>query len=386
MKVLWLCSWYPNKLDKFGGDFIERHAIALSSIIPIDVIHIVQNNTRLKNAKAATEVSCHSNIRFILKIIPYHITGFSFLNKIIFNWRYIRQLKNLLNQYIQENGKPDLVHVHVPVKMGAGALYLKKKYNIPFVATEHNSAYFNYIPENYHNSSNYFRYITRKTFESAMAVSSVSHWLLNRLSDLFTLKSGMMIRNVVDDSLFFYIPTSNNVKRFIHVSMMEPLKNVKGMLDAFIALNVYHTSWELVLVGPCTEEYQQLVRNSGIGDKVIFTGLITYPEVASQMRNADVLVHFSRYENLPCVINEALCCGLTVITSDVGGIHEIISEDNGIMVQSEDVIGLKNAIDYYLGNSERYSRKNIAAQAASVYNYKTIGLELYNWYKDLLKG
>ena len=140
MKVLWLCSWYPNKLDKFGGDFIERHAMALSSIIPIDVIHIVQNNTRLKNVKASTEVSCHSNIRFILKIIPYHITGFSFLNKIIFNWRYIRHLKNLLNQYIQENGKPDLVHVHVPVKMGAGALHLKKKYNIPFVATEHNSA------------------------------------------------------------------------------------------------------------------------------------------------------------------------------------------------------------------------------------------------------
>jgi hypothetical protein len=50
------------------------------------------------------------------------------LNKLAFNIRYFFYLKSLLRVYITENGKPDMVHVHVPVKIGAGALYLKRKF------------------------------------------------------------------------------------------------------------------------------------------------------------------------------------------------------------------------------------------------------------------
>jgi hypothetical protein len=28
--ILWLVSWYPNKLKPFDGDFIQRHAKAVS--------------------------------------------------------------------------------------------------------------------------------------------------------------------------------------------------------------------------------------------------------------------------------------------------------------------------------------------------------------------
>ena len=37
-EILWLPSWYPNKIDPFDGDFIQRHAYAVSLHKKIHVI------------------------------------------------------------------------------------------------------------------------------------------------------------------------------------------------------------------------------------------------------------------------------------------------------------------------------------------------------------
>ena len=39
-KILWLCSWYPSKMDPFNGDFIQRHARAAALFNDIHVIHV----------------------------------------------------------------------------------------------------------------------------------------------------------------------------------------------------------------------------------------------------------------------------------------------------------------------------------------------------------
>ena len=385
MKILWLCSWFPNELDAYGGDFIERHAKSLAIHHPVDVIHIVQNQKLSNEAGTLFCKSEKDGLRVMAHTVPVLMLNIPFFNKITFNIRYLVFLKKVLNLYISENGRPDLVHVHVPVKIGAGALYLKKKFDIPFVVTEHNSAYFPHIPFHYHSLNFFYQWITRKTFQEALSVSSVSQWLISRLDFLFKPGNLNLIRNSVDTNVFYYEPSVNAKKRFIHVSMMEPLKNVKGIISAFIALNSTYTDWELILVGPLNTDYQQMAKEGGIGEKVIFTGLIRYDEVASQMRSADAIVHFSLYENLPCVITEALCCGLFVLASDVGGIREVITPENGVLVASEDIQGLTRAIATYLNRSDLYDRKKISEQAASVYNYRVIGFEMLQWYQGLLK-
>ncbi|MBU6158501.1 MAG: glycosyltransferase [Bacteroidetes bacterium] len=385
MKILWLCSWFPNELDHYGGDFIERHAKALALHNPVDVIHIVQNQDLSKKRISINKYDIQPGLSVMVHTVPVAAFNIQLLNQLTFNFRYLIYLKRLLRQYIAEHGKPDMVHVHVPVKIGAGALYLKKKFNVPFVVTEHSSAYFSHIPFNYHSLNPFYKWMARQTFQQALAVSSVSEWLLSRLDDIFKPARLKLIRNSVDTSLFYHTPSTNAVKRFIHVSMMEPLKNVKGIIEAFIDLNRLHTDWELVLVGPPYESYQKMAQEGGVGHKVIFTGLLRYDEVAAQMRTADALVHFSRYENLPCVITEALCCGLFVIASDVGGIREVIHSENGILVQSEDIKSLRDSLANYLDNSSAYDRKKISDEAASVYNYHAIGLQILHWYQALLK-
>jgi glycosyltransferase involved in cell wall biosynthesis len=59
---------------------------------------------------------------------------------------------------------------------------------------------------------------------------------------------------------------------------------------------------------------------------------------------ADALVLSSRFENLPCVLLEALSTGTPMISTHVGGVAEIINEGNGILVPTENEAALLAAM------------------------------------------
>lgn len=386
MKILWLCSWYPNSADPFDGDFIERHAKALALYQQVDVIHVVQNKHLLKgNTSLKKEERRSTNLNASIYFLPLPDTGFEFFNVYVFNQRYQTFYRQLLEQYIAANGKPDLVHVHVPVKAGLPAVVLQKKYQIPFVVTEHSSAYFEHIPENYFSRNRYFRFVTTQTFTHAIAVSSVSEWLLKRLEFLFPVQQTKLIRNVVDTGLFYPVESNRVLVRFIHVSMMHPLKNVNGILRALALLKEKRTDWEICFIGPASNENRTLTETLGLADYVQWKGALPYTEVAAVMRSADALVHFSNYENLPCVVNEALCCGLPVISSNVGGIAELVNTTNGVLVTAGNINELATALADFLKYSNSYNKKEIAAEAATLLNEKEIGKQLSNWYAGLLE-
>ncbi len=385
MKILWLCSWYPHSTDQLDGDFVERHAKSLATQQKVDVIHVVQNVNLLKGETVRIELREDINLKARIYYVPYPQSGIKKLDQLLFNRRFLAQVKQALKTYINENGKPDIIHVHVPVKMGVGAIWLKRKYNLPFVVTEHSSAYFEHIPENYFSRNRYFKLSTKVSFENAEVVSSVSNWLLNRLTQMFSIRKTQLIRNAVDTSVFFPIPVNNLTKKLIHVSMMYPLKNVSGILKALVQVNSVNTNWQMVFVGPDAADNFKLAVNMGLEKQIIWKGELRYAEVAKEMQKADALVHFSTYENLPCVVNEALCCGLPVISSDVGGIAEIINNSNGILVENKNTNQLAEAITFFLQNQNKYNKEQISKAAAELFNYEIIGKELIEMYYMVLK-
>jgi glycosyltransferase involved in cell wall biosynthesis len=280
---------------------------------------------------------------------------------------------------------PDLVHVHVPVKMGAGAIWLKRKFNIPFVVTEHSTVYIKDSFDHFETRSWYFRSSTKKIFEQADAVFSVSMYHRKLLEQLFSLKGKpYIIRNAVDVKMFYPLNEINKVKRFVHVSMMFPFKNIDGILNALALLNQTNCNWKVQFIGPATDEYKQLSATLGLDKQVEWCGTLPYPEVAKHMQKADALVHFSHYENLPCVINEALCCGIPVISSDVGGIAELINETNGILVEKNNTKQLAEALNNFLQNPDRFNKTNISSEASAIFNYSTIGKQILDLYKEVL--
>ena len=214
------------------------------------------------------------------------------------------------------------------MKAGLIALYLKWKYRIPYVLTEHWSGYYPKSKDSLFKKSIVTRFVTRLILKNAARFLPVSEDLGKEISKHWSHVSFQKIPNVVNTGLFY--PAENAptiIFRFIHISSLQYPKNPEGIIKAFIELLKQDIPAELVFVGPLNPSLKEFIKESGLRpDKIHFTGEIPYEQVAVELRKSSSLIMFSFYENMPCAILEALCSGLPVIATRVGGIPEIIQE------------------------------------------------------------
>ncbi|MEO8711730.1 MAG: glycosyltransferase [Parafilimonas sp.] len=384
MKVLWLASWYPDEYEPTNGDFVQRHAKAVSQLMYVDVIHVAQACKDFNHLNKIV-LNDDGNLHEAIHYFTYKKTGIDLLDKVLYNKTYLNYYKKILDQYIQEKGKPDLVHVHVPMKAGIIALKFSKKLNISYIVSEHSSLYVKNADDNFFTRSFYFRHNTKKIFKKAALITNVSAAIAKVLKEMFGLNDVHIIPNVVDTNYFNFKPKEKNkIFRWLHVSTMLPLKNVDKIIQTFKKISATNTDWELIICGPINKEYELLVSGLNLQAKIKFIGEVSYEQVAIEMQKADAFIMFSKHENFPCVIIEALCCGLPVVASNVGGISEAVNESNGILVEVNDTVALQNAITSLMNNSEKFNAEKIAADAVSKYNYNTVAQQFISVYKEVL--
>lgn len=376
--VLWLVSWYPNRTDAFAGDFIERHAKAVSSYSKLVIIFVTKDPAADKTEIEYTE---HNNL--IVYKAYYGTSSYSWLEKILSLGKYLGLQKKILKEVISKHGKPSLVHVHVAMKAGLLALFIKKKYGIKYIVTEHWTGYSDNAIKNIYSSGYFFKRWSKKILSGATLLLPVSHDLGKAINNI--VKSPFkVIPNVVDANWFYYDPRQQEKFRFIHVSTMSFQKNPEGILRAAKLLWGEGFEFELVMTGRVSKLIRDFANKLLLtGNQVIFKDEMPYSGVAKEMQQSSAFILFSRIENLPCVVLEALCCGLPVVTSDVGGIKEVIENRNGILVESENESELKEAMKKMMLNYSTYNKKVIAQTATLKFNYQEIGRQIHDIYSEI---
>lgn len=384
MKILWLASWYPNPADPFDGDFIQRHARALAKYIPVNVIYVAQWGIDSNVEKDKIIERDEENVKEKIFFFRYKKTGLRWLDKFIYNYKYYKTYKKIIRQYFAAEGKPDIIHVHVPMKAGVVAKWVFKEWNIPYIVSEQSSLYDRSAGRNFFTRDIIHRTRVKKIFRDAVAVSNVSASVGNVLKETFGLPGVRVIHNTVNTDLFQYKENSSSKFRFIHVSTLKPQKNIYGMLSVVSRLASQRKDFEFVLVGPINQDITDNVEGNSLNEIVTCTDEISYPEVAQQMQSSSALILFSLHENFPCVIPEALCCGLPCIASHVGGVKEAINEQNGILVSSKNENELFVAMNKVIDEYNTYDRKKISEDAIKKYSYGSIGKQLFDLYKEIL--
>ncbi len=378
--VLWLVSWYPNKTDAFAGDFIERHAKAVSLNSKLVIIFVTKDP-----AKNKPDIECVENENLIVYKGYYRKTSNSWLEKFISNRKYITLQKKIFKKIIREHGLPSLVHVHVAMKAGLLALFIRKKYGIKYIVTEHWTGYFKNAIKNIYNSGYFFKRYSTRILSQASLLLPVTHNLGKIISSIVNT-SFTVIPNVVDTNLFCYSPKQQNKFRFIHVSTMSYQKDPESIIRVAKQLWDEGFEFELVMIGCINEAIKRLANKLLLTDEqIVFKSEMPYSQVAVEMQESSAFILFSRIENLPCVILEALCCGLPVISSDVGGIKEVVTESNGILVSDKNETALKEAMKIMILNYSNYNRQSIAVNAALKFNYAEVGKEIDNVYRNMTK-
>ena len=309
---------------------------------------------------------------------------FGLLEKLLSFNKYRQFQKSVFHSIVQEYGEPQLVHVHVAMKAGLLAWHLFKKNKIPYLLSEHWTGYYKASAPNYYAASPWMKHWIKKIIRNASLLVTVSDQLGRTIQQNITPVKYEVIHNTVDTSHFNYQAFSPPVFRFIHPSYLNYQKNPEGMIEAAAHLSGKGYVFELHLIGNRDEKLEALAKSKGLLNKCVFIKpAVSYMEVAIQMKQSSALLMFSRFENLPCVILEALCCGLPVISSQVGGIGEVINEKNGLLVDNENVMELAAAMKKIMDAYANYNREAISAEAIKRYNYPEIGSQYFRWYKKI---
>jgi glycosyltransferase involved in cell wall biosynthesis len=380
-RVLWLTSWYPHEADPFNGDFIKRQAEAVSVCQPLKIIFVTKADDRSpfhKTFRAKISETLEE------EIIYYPGSGGGLISKIRSLCQYFACQIKALASLREKNEMPDLVHVQVAWKAGLIALYLKWKYQIPYILSEHWSGYYPFSRDSLFQKSFLEKYVTRTILKNASRILPVSRALGEQINQYWSKTTVQIVPNVVNTRLFFPSDIQPEIFRFVHVSTLQYPKNPEGILRAFEGLIKLGISAELEFVGPSSASLLALIQNSGASDWIHCTGEIKYEQVALEMRKSSALVLFSQYENMPCVILEALCTGLPVIASRVGGIPEVVNHENGILVSAADEMELLEAMRRMVDIYHEFDRPQIARQASRAFSYETIGREIIGVYDKVL--
>ena len=378
--VLWLVSWYPNRTDKFAGDFIERHAKAVSQYCKLIIIFVTKDEKQTNKL----EVKCIDEGNLIVYKAYYGKRAAGWIGKFISLGRYRYVQKKIFKQVVKDHGLPALVHVQVAMKSGLLALYIKKRYGIKYLVTEHWTGYFKTAVKNIYNSDILFRSFTKKILSAASLLLPVTKNLGETINAGLVKVPFKVIPNVVDTGLFYHLPAENKKFRFIHVSSMKEQKNPADIIRTAKLLWDEGAGFELVMVGPLNPAIKKLAAELLLsGSQIIFKDEIPYEEVAKEMQRSSAFVLFSTVENLPCVVLEALCCGLPVISSGVGGIKEVINSTNGILVEKGNKQQLKDAMKKIITDYKIYDRKLISEEAIAKFNYTSVGKQITNIYEEI---
>jgi glycosyltransferase involved in cell wall biosynthesis len=137
-------------------------------------------------------------------------------------------------------------------------------------------------------------------------------------------------------------------RRLVYSGRLVRVKRVDLLVDAFIAIAKDRPGWDLVIIGDGPMKPELLRRiPADLSERFIWAGFIDDQTTVSAIyRNCDVLVLPSDYEPWALVINEAVCSGLAVVSSNVvGASAELVRENvNGRLFPPGDLSALKAAL------------------------------------------
>ena len=257
--------------------------------------------------------------------------------------RWVYRLDRLLRR-----NRYDVVHAHSPLVAAVGrvvARALPKSRRPAFVYTEHNrwpsyKTLTRVANEATYGMNDHVFAVSADVRDSVKPKWRESVEVIVHGIDVPWVRSHLVQRELVRNEL----GVQPGEVLALTVANLRAAKNYPGLLDA--ARRVVDSGAPVRFVaagqGPLEAEIRELHAQSGLGDH--FT-LLGYRDDATRLiAGADVFVLASDHEGLPVTVMEALTLGVPVVAPAIGGLREVVSPENGILVAPGDPQALADAI------------------------------------------
>ena len=289
------------------------------------------------------------------------------------------KLKRLhfLRKYMRQHNFDYIIDFRYRVNSINEFLLAKWVYSAPTFFTIHSGMIDYYMPNNN---------LIAKLIYSKSTIVTVSKAIENELKKRFNFS----IQTIYNPFDFDKIETLSNefipneTNYIVAVGRMnERVKQYDKLIEAYSLSNLPTKNIKLLLLGEgkYLGELKQLVKEKNLTDKVVFKGNQNNP--FPYIQNAVFLALSSKNEGLPNVLIESLATEIPVVSFDCfSGPNEIIiNNENGLLVENQNVSKLSQAMNEMIENEVLYLNcKKNARKSITNFSIEQIGSQ---WMKLL---
>ncbi len=380
MHILFIPFTYPSDYNINSGIFFEEQAKALRvNGNKVNVMALVGISIRSILNKKIFKLGFESYARNGISVFMYSylsIPKYPRLNNLI----RLSIGKKIFKKYIDENGLPDLLHVHV-ASSGEIALWVKREYNIPYVITEHSSAFLVDSPEPL-----WMTKLLDRVYQNASAVISVSYNLKKNLYNKFKVES-VVIPNTVDTA-YFSLKTNkkSNGYVFLNIANFTKNKNQEMLILAFKEAYKGDLSYKLIIAGGGTQKRQLkcLIDKYSLSKQVTLLDLVSREDVRNLIGISDCLLLTSYKETFGVVLIEAMSSGLPLISTRSGGPEDIIKNNRLGLLCNTNVKSIKEAIKKI--PTIKFDVLYIRQNAIENYSHSVFSSSIMTLYRKVIDG
>jgi glycosyltransferase involved in cell wall biosynthesis len=270
-------------------------------------------------------------------------TNLSMLCYLTFGFAY-------LTSHFSDFKKVEVINTHFSVPTGPLGMAASKLFARPNILTIIGGDIYDPTKRSSPHRSAIFRFFNSMIINSATHVVAISSDTKKRAEEHYKIRKEISVINYG-----FTPPVRTNTNRSelglseqkYYLIAVGRLVKRKGFEYLIESLQYLPTEIQLLIIGdgPLQQELTNVAIRAGVSDRVSLLGYQTRERIWEYLQVSDCFVLSSLHEGLGIVVQEAMCAGLPIVSSDNGGQVDLIHNGrNGVLVRPMDSQALSSAI------------------------------------------
>jgi L-malate glycosyltransferase len=186
----------------------------------------------------------------------------------------------------------------------------------------------------------------RRVFNRAHLIAAPSEYLARAMRDFgFDCR---VTPNMIDTDLYPFRHRQKVAPNLFWMRSFHPIWNPTMAVKVLAELHTVLPHATLVMGGQdkgLQATTKALAAQLGVAEAVRFPGFLDPPGKWREGNDADIFISTNHIDNMPIAVVEACAMGLPVVTTCVGGIPDLLkNEETALLVKDNDVSGMVNAI------------------------------------------
>lgn len=308
--------------------------------------------------------------------------------------KYSKWAKNVLSIALKNKKQISVTHAHYVFPSGLFSLWLKKRYNIPYIVTAHGGDI-----ERMAKKSGKIRNYTEQILRESSHVVAVGPVLAQQIEKEFHVpKEKILICSMgvnrevfkrgnklaarkelgMDEQVFTYLFVGNVIKQKGVAELMQAFAKVKAQTNKAVKLYIVGSRRDQNFLNEI-QNYPQV--------DITFVDPVQQPKLVKYFQACDVFVLPSHLEGFGLVALEAVASGAPVIASNVGGLPSLLGDGAGHLVEPHNAEALAHEMMTALETPyNSYYDEEAATRVLHIHDEKQITKQIQALYDNAIKG